>query len=172
VTLHAITVLGHDRPGIIAETTDKLAVLGLNLEDSTMTLLRGHFAMMLICAGDVADSDIEAALWPLTADGSLTVTVREVPEQRAWETVGTSWVLTVHGGDRPGIVSSVVAEVARVGGNITDLTTRLAGELYLLIAEIDLPADADVDQLRAAVDAAATALGVGATLREAEADDL
>jgi glycine cleavage system transcriptional repressor len=172
VTLHAITVLGHDRPGIIAETTDKLAVLGLNLEDSTMTLLRGHFAMMLICAGDVADSDIEAALWPLTADGSLTVTVREVPEQRPWETVGTSWVLTVHGGDRPGIVSSVVAEVARVGGNITDLTTRLAGELYLLIAEIDLPADADVDQLRAAVDAAATALGVGATLREAEADDL
>ena len=172
MTLHAITVLGHDRPGIIAETTDKLAVLGLNLEDSTMTLLRGHFAMMLICAGDVADSDIEAALWPLTADGSLTVTVREVPEQRSWETVGTAWVLTVHGGDRPGIVSSVVAEVARVGGNITDLTTRLAGELYLLIAEIDLPADADVDQLRAAVDAAATELGVGATLREAEADDL
>ena len=39
MTLHAITVLGHDRPGIIAETTDKLAGLGLNLEDSTMTLL-------------------------------------------------------------------------------------------------------------------------------------
>ncbi len=82
-------------------------------------------------------------------------------------------MLTVHGGDRPGIVSSVVAEVARVGGNITDLTTRLAGELYLLIAEIDLPADVDVDQLRTSVDdAAATALGVGATLREAEADEL
>ena len=31
-----------------------LAGLGLNLEDSTMTLLRGHFAMMLICAGDAA----------------------------------------------------------------------------------------------------------------------
>ncbi len=172
MTLHAITVLGHDRPGIIAETTDQLSGLGLNLEDSTMTLLRGHFAMTLICAGDASDSDIEAALAPLTGDGSLTVTVREVPEERAWETAGTAWVLTVHGGDRPGIVSSVVAEVARVGGNITDLTTRLAGDLYLLIAEIDLPGDADVDQLRTAVDSAATALGVGATLREAEADDL
>ena len=42
-TLHAVTVLGHDRPGIIAETTGRLAGLGLNLEDSTMTLLRGHF---------------------------------------------------------------------------------------------------------------------------------
>jgi glycine cleavage system transcriptional repressor len=66
VTLHAITVLGHDRPGIIAEATGHLAGLGLNLEDSTMTLLRGHFAMMLICAGDAADAQIEAALAPLT----------------------------------------------------------------------------------------------------------
>ena len=172
MTLHAITVLGHDRPGIIAETTDRLAGLGLNLEDSTMTLLRGHFAMTLVCAGDAPDSAIEAALQPLTSDGSLTVTVREVPEENAWQTAGTSWVLTVHGGDRPGIVSSVAGEVARVGGNITDLTTRLSGDLYLLVAEIDLPADVDVDALRAAVDAAASALGVGATLREAEADEL
>ena len=172
MTRHALTVLGHDRPGIIAETTGKLAGLGLNLEDSSMTLLRGHFAMTLICAGDASGAEVEAALSPLTSDGSLTVTVREVTGEHAWETAGTAWVLTVHGGDRPGIVSSVVGEVARVGGNITDLTTRLAGELYLLIAEIDLPVDAEVDQLRAAIDAAATALGVGATLREAEADDL
>ena len=54
MTLHAITVLGHDRPGIIAETTERLADLGLNLEDSTMTLLRGHFAMMLVGAGDAS----------------------------------------------------------------------------------------------------------------------
>ena len=66
MTLHAITVLGHDRPGIIAETTDELAGLGLNLEDSTMTLLRGHFAMTLICAGRCRrPPTIEAALAPL-----------------------------------------------------------------------------------------------------------
>src|SRR5688572_33473933 len=50
---YAITVIGHDRPGIIADVTSVLAGLGLNLTDSTMTLLRGHFAMTLICAGDV-----------------------------------------------------------------------------------------------------------------------
>ena len=111
-TLYAVTVLGHDRPGIIAETTGQLAGLGLNLEDSTMTLLRGHFAMMLVCSGDVEAADIESALAPLTADGTLTVTVREVPEESAPAAAGTSWVLTVHGGDRPGIVSGVVAEVA------------------------------------------------------------
>jgi glycine cleavage system transcriptional repressor len=172
VTLHAITVLGHDRPGIIAETTGRLAELGLNLEDSTMTLLRGHFAMTLICAGDATGTAIEAALAPLTVDGTLTVTVREVPEEHAETPAGTSWVLTVHGGDRPGIVSAVVGEVAGVGGNITDLTTRLAGELYLLIAELDLPAGTEVDDLESSLRRVAADLGVGVTLREAEADNL
>jgi glycine cleavage system transcriptional repressor len=172
VTLHAITVLGHDRPGIIAETTGILAGLGLNIEDSTMTLLRGHFAMMLISEGSVAAQEIEAALEPLTTDGTLTVSVREVPQEKAAATDGTSWVLTVHGGDRAGIVSSIVAEVARVGGNITDLTTRLAGELYLLIAELDLPAGVDAAEVDAAIKAVAAELGVGATLRPAEADEL
>lgn len=171
-TLHAVTVLGHDRPGIIAEATGRLAGLGLNLEDSTMTLLRGHFAMMLLCAGEAPLADIEAALAPLTDDGTLTVTVREVPQEEPGAGAGSSWVLTVHGGDRPGIVSSVVGRVAEAGGNITDLTTRLAGELYLLVAEIDLPADADVAVVEADIRTAAAELGVGATLRPAEADEL
>ncbi|MDP2773408.1 MAG: ACT domain-containing protein [Nocardioides sp.] len=172
MTLHAITVLGHDRPGIIAETTRRLAELGLNLEDSTMTLLRGHFAMMLLCAGAATDAEISDTLAPLTADGTLTVTVREVPEEHADSTDGTPWVLTVHGGDRPGIVSAVVTEVAAVGGNITDLTTRLAGDLYLLIAEIDMPAGADVAAIESAIKSAAANLGVGATMHPVEADEL
>ena len=49
-----MTVLGHDRPGIIAEVTGILADLGVNLEDSTMTLLRGHFSFVLICAGEAS----------------------------------------------------------------------------------------------------------------------
>ena len=47
----AITVVGQDRTGIVADVSGVLAGLGLNLTDSTMTLLRGHFAMTLICAG-------------------------------------------------------------------------------------------------------------------------
>ena len=172
MSLHAITVLGHDRPGIIAETTRVLADLGLNLEDSTMTLLRGHFAMTLICAGVPAAAEVEAALAALTSGGSLSVSVREVPEEPEHAAVGSSYVLTVHGGDRPGIVSAVVAEVARVGGNITDLTTRLAGELYLLVAEVDLPVGVRARALRGSLDGVAAALGVGVTLREVESDEL
>ncbi|HWU20666.1 MAG TPA: ACT domain-containing protein [Nocardioides sp.] len=170
--LYAVTVLGHDRPGIIAATTAGLAGLGLNVEDSTMTLLRGHFSMMLLCRGEVAAADIEAALATLAADGTLDVAVRPVTDDPALGAPGSPWVLTVHGGDRPGIVSEVVGEVAAVGGNITDLTTRLAGELYLLVAEIDLPASADAQALEQTVRAAAGRVGVTATLRPVEADDL
>ena len=176
MTLQAITVIGHDRPGIIAGTTAALADLGLNLEDSTMTLLRGHFAMMLVCKGDASSEEIERALSFLTEDGALDVAVREVPEEQAErrdaDSAGPPYVLTVHGGDRPGIVSAVVGEVARTGGNITDLTTRLAGDLYLLIAEVDLPEGTDVEALTRALSGVADGLGVGATLRQVESDEL
>src|SRR5688500_19856322 len=74
MTSLAITVVGHDRPGIIAQAADVLSRCGMNLEDSSMTLLRGHFAMTLICAGEADTTEIEAALQPLV-NGSLNVTV-------------------------------------------------------------------------------------------------
>lgn len=173
MSLIAVTVIGHDRPGIIAAATGVLAGLGLNLEDSTMTLLRGHFAMMLISAGDAPAHQIEKALAPLTEDGTLDVHVREVPEEHVPPAEGTtSWVLTVHGGDRPGIVSSVVSEIAAVGGNITDLTTRLAGDLYLLVAEVDLPEEVHLDHLRTTLVEVGDRLGVGVSMHEVEADEL
>src|ERR1041385_4450973 len=78
---YAITVVGADRAGAVADVSTALAGLGLNLTDSTMTLLRGHFAMMLVCTGDVDTARIEAALAPLT--GSLGVTVRRVTASAA-----------------------------------------------------------------------------------------
>ncbi|WP_231123912.1 glycine cleavage system protein R [Nocardioides sambongensis] len=170
--LHAVTVLGHDRPGIIAETTAGLAGLGLNIEDSTMTLLRGHFAMMLLCRGSADEGQIEAALAPLAAGGDLDIAVRPVLDEPGHAAGGSGWVLTVHGGDRPGIVSEVVGQVAELGGNITDLTTRLAGDLYLLVAELDVPAGVAPAALEAGIRAAAERVGVTATIRPVEADEL
>ena len=139
-----------------------------------MTLLRGHFAMTLVCAGDAAGADIEAALAPLTADGTLTVTVREVPERAAGAgRAGTPWVLTVHGGDRPGIVSSVVAEVAarRRQHHRPDHPAR---RRPLPAGRRDRPARRRRRRRRSTAPStrSATELGVGATLRAAEADEL
>jgi glycine cleavage system transcriptional repressor len=168
VNEYAVTVIGHDRPGIIADVAETLAGLGLNLTDSTMTRLRGHFAMTLVCAGSVSADEIDSALAPLAADRTLLLTVREVGEDLADAPSGSHYVLTVHGADRLGIVAALSRTVAAAGGNITDLTTRLAGNLYVVVAEVDAPGA--MDDLAAAIDRVAAELGVEATLRAGEAD--
>jgi glycine cleavage system transcriptional repressor len=170
VNEYAITVIGHDRPGIIADVSEILAGLGLNLTDSTMTRLRGHFAMTLVCAGPPAAAVVEEALSVLTADGALLATVRRVAAETQSVDMGGHHVLTVHGADRLGIVAAVTRAVADMGGNITDLTTRLTGSLYVLVAEVDLPVGVDDEALRGRLAAVGGALGVEVGLRPAEAD--
>ena len=170
MALVAVTVIGRDRPGIIAETTALLAGLGANLEDSSMTLLRGHFAMVLVASVGVAVDEVEAALGPLASGGALDVAVREVPAENPAQGSGAPYLLSVHGGDRPGIVSTVTQEVAAAGGNITDLTTRLSGDLYVVVAEVDLPASADAGALGDRLAAVGRELGVQVSLRPVEPD--
>jgi glycine cleavage system transcriptional repressor len=143
----------------------------MNLEDSSMTLLRGHFAMTLICAGDADSAEVEAALEPLV-NGSLDVTVREVPEEPDLPPLGSSYLVTVHGADRLGIVARLAGVIAEAGGNITDLSTRLSGTLYVLVAEVDLPRSADVVALQARLTEVSADLGVDTTMRLLENDQL
>lgn len=170
MSLLAVTVIGNDRPGIIAEATAALARLGGNLEDSTMTILRGHFAMVLLVSTDASRDAVESGLSTIEADGTLLVTVREVPAEYDAAAAGAPYLLSVHGADRPGIVSAVTAEVAAAGGNITDLSTRLTGELYVLLAEVDLPETAGVDALSSRLREVAEGLDIEASLQPLDSD--
>lgn len=164
----AITVIGPDRPGIVADVAEALAGVGANLTDSTMTRLRGHFAMTLICAGPSAAAASDA-LRPIVADGQLVATVREVGAEAATRSFGEPYVMAVHGADRLGIVAAVTRELAAAGGNVTDLTTRLTDSLYVLLAEVELPAGV-ADTLADRLTQVGAALGVEVTLRRADPD--
>ena len=165
----AVTVIGRDRPGIIAEVTGVVAELGGNLEDSSMTLLRGHFTWILIADVDVTPDVLAARLAPLHDDG-LVVAVLPVAEDRPYGGAA-GYLLTVHGADRPGIVARVAGTLAAHGGNITDLSTRLGPHgLYLLVAEVNLPEDIDVVALGGQLADAGRELGVEVHLRPAETD--
>ncbi|WP_213453895.1 glycine cleavage system protein R [Rhizomonospora bruguierae] len=164
----AITVIGHDRPGIVADVAEALAGVGANLSDSTMTRLRSHFAMTLICTGADA-GPVEDALASLTADGRLLATVRRVRPDGEQDATGVPHVLTVHGADRLGIVAAVTRVLAEAGGNVTDLTTRLTGPLYLVVAEVDLARDA-TGVVEARLAEVAHELSVEVKLRPVETD--
>jgi glycine cleavage system transcriptional repressor len=164
----AITVIGPDRPGIVADVAEALSQVGANVTDSTMTRLRGHFAMTLICVGP-SGSDAEAALAPVVADGPLVATVRQVGPETTSTPIGEPYLMAVHGADRLGIVSALTRVLAEVGGNVTDLTTRLTGPLYVLLAEVELPPGA-ADSLAGRLAEVAAELDVEVTLRRADSD--
>ena len=165
----AITVIGPDRTGIVADVSEALAQVGANLTDSTMTRLRGHFAMTLICTGPT-ESEARQALEPI-ATGGLLATVRRVEPERDEGPAGEPFLLSVHGADRLGIVAAVTRVVAAAGGNITDLTTRLTGPLYVLVAEVELPSGTD-EELAERLAVAAAELDVEVSLRRSDTEIL
>lgn len=171
MTTLAITVIADDRPGIITRVASALAGHRMNLTDSSMTVLSGHLAMTLICTGQTPIEDVRTAMAEAAGD-DLIIHVLPVAEATPPAAPADSYLLTVHGADRLGIVAGLTAVIAQAGGNITDLTTRLAGGLYVLAAEIDLPSDADVKDLRNRIALTASELGVDAELQPLERDEL
>ena len=128
-----LSALGADRPGIVAGVSDVLVALGCNLEDSTMTNLQGHFAVMLVVAApdDVTAPVLEKALTEVAGRFELVVAVRPLAMvPTPGDPSGSSaepWTIAVHGADRTGIVHDVTRALAAAGGNVVDLSTHLVG---------------------------------------------
>ena len=150
----AVTAVGADRPGIIARMTRVLSDRGGNLEDGTMTVLSGHFAIMLLVNIDEEPEALQQRLAAATEDLGLTVTVGSVgPADRP---APPTHLLSVYGADRPGILQQVSAVLADANVNITDLTTRLIdGEhsVYAMALEIAVPQGVTEESIREAVNA-------------------
>lgn len=157
----AVTAVGPDAPGEVAALAEALAQLGANLEDASMTRLRGHFAMTLVA---VVPSDPDAVRTALEAAGTgLQLSVFDVGADPEPAPAGPPHRLVVHGADRPGIVAAVARAVARRGGSITDLTCRMVGDLYLMTVELECATVAGlVEEVQAA--------GLRATLTEVQED--
>jgi glycine cleavage system transcriptional repressor len=165
----AVAVLGPDRPGVIAALSEVLLAGSGNLEDASMTLLRGQFAMTLVVDLPAGAEAVAADLAPVAERLGLLISVRDVPAGESG-VGGDPYVVSVHGADRPGIVHRVTSAIADAGGNITDLSTRLAGDLYVLIAEVDLPGEPS--GLAAELAWLSDDLGVDARLRPGDSDTL
>jgi glycine cleavage system transcriptional repressor len=176
--LYALTAVGRDRPGIVAGITAVLLAHDVNVEDSQMTILRGHFTMMLIVAvdDDVDETDLSADLRAVGQELGLELLTIAVVDQLAGdEEAEPSHIVSVYGVDHPGIVHAVSSALAERGITITDLTTRLVGEveepLYALMMEVAIPASA-ADDVAEALAAAGAAQGVEVSVRQLEADAL
>ena len=173
--LFAVLAVGADRPGIVAAVTGALAEAGANLDDTSMTILHGHFAIAMVVAGPDG-LDVAAALAPVAERLDLTVDVRPIPDGTPPAPPGDRWTLAVYGADRPGLVAAVTSVVADAGGNVIDLTTRVVGgperPVYAMQLELALPDGVDGRSLEDRLRAVAADLGVDCTLTPADADVL
>lgn len=148
----AVTAVGADRPGIVARVARVLLDHEGNIADSSMTILGGHFAIVLLVETEAAPAVLEAALGEATADLGLVVTVRPVGGGHA--SAPASHVLSVYGADRPGIVAAVAEVLAQREVNVAHLRTRVlegSSTVYAMLMEISVPegtAEALVGQLR------------------------
>jgi glycine cleavage system transcriptional repressor len=179
VRTFAVSGVGLDRPGIIAGVAERLVAHGVNVTDSEMAILRGHFAMMLVVTGPDALDDAALADDLRAAGEALgleALTLREVSEA-AGATAAPSWVVSVHGADHPGILAAITRALADAGVNVCDLHTRLVGEadgrpLYVMLMEVAPPDDLQEDDLRALLRAAAESQHVDVALQPLETDVL
>jgi glycine cleavage system transcriptional repressor len=175
----ALSGVGRDRPGIVARVSAVLVRHGVNVEDSQMTILRGHFSMVLIVSAP-EEVDVEELREELSEAGrELNLEAIALSGVEELDTTGDplpSHMVTVYGADHPGILAAVSAAMAARQVDITDLTTRIIGEsgapVYALMMEVALPEGVEVAEIEEALQAVGREQGVDVSVRALETEAL
>jgi len=138
-----LSISGFDRPGIVCDVAEALQHLNVNIEDSSMTALRGRFTMMLIVRlpEQISLGELKAALAELEQRTRLSVQSQTISDEEASAPPQEpDHVITVHGADKVGIVHSVTAALAELGISIVDVSTQSrasdAGSVYMMVLEV------------------------------------
>lgn len=150
-----ISVLGKDRPGIIAAVTKVMLEKDFNIEDVSQTILQNQFSGIFIATGpdETAPADLSHALASDTADFNLHFHVRDLGSS---DVTGTTrdcepYVITTRGPDRKGLVADITAVLAAHDVNVTQLQAAFRGgddpDKNIMIYEVDIPVDIDRKKL-------------------------
>ncbi len=137
-----LSISGKDRAGIVRDVSEALLHVKANIEDSSMTVLRGRFTMMLIVELPEGDNlgGLKAALAELEQRTRLTVQSQVLSEDESQHIPSEpDCVITVNGADKAGIVFAVTDAMAELGVSIVDVSTRARasaeGDIYMMALE-------------------------------------
>lgn len=149
---YMITLVGEDRPGIVAALTDKLYAAGCHLGEASMIRLGGNFTIMVMVRSDAAQGELETLLAEMAQDMRLRIHVDAI-EGGLHRHLEPDVQIAVHGADRSGIVARVTNVLAKAGLNILELESDVGGTddkpIYIMV--IDGQALEGVEALEAAV---------------------
>ena len=170
-----VSVLGHDRPGIIAAVSGVLFEAGCNMEDVSQTILQTEFAGVFIASvPDRLDAgELRKRLRQKLDTLGLSVLLREMESAGVWvPSPSEPYVITTMGPDRPGLVAGVTELLARFGVNISNLKAVFRGgdnpNANVMIYEVDIPSSLDRNSFRGALYERGRELGLDISLQHSE----
>ena len=144
-TYFILSAIGRDRPGIVADLSEVIYGCGGNIEDSSMSLLRNHFALLLLFSTEREEvnqklsSDLKRLEW----EKNLTVFYSPITFEEAHprsKEEANRFKITTSGVDHAGIVFKVCRLLADHGINIIDMETHrvLSAESGTPLFEMDI----------------------------------
>ncbi len=166
-----LSAIGADRPGIVADVTEIIYDCGCNLEDSSMTLLGSHFALLILLSGqgEGLGERLADGCRRLEREKGLTVFMSYLGPEGSESPPAVpepDYELRVVGLDRSGIVYRTSRLLASRGINIVDLHTHLeppphsGAPVFTMAVEIVVPEGLDRKALRRDLEALAKELEV------------
>ena len=159
-----VTLVGPDRPGMVNAVSECALSYGANWAESLMANLAGQFAGIVhLQVSPEKFEALAAALRALQAPG-MQVIVAEAGV--AGPQPSRRMTLSLVGHDRPGIIQSISAELARQGVSIASLTTAIVSgamsgeQLFEMTARIDVPESVGIPAIRTGLESLANELMV------------
>jgi len=154
----ALSAIGRDRPGIVADLAELIYECDCNLEDSSMTLLGSEFAVLLLlsAASDDAERRLASGCKRLEWEKRLTVFFRPLdgePLPYAARARARRYGLQAVGVDRAGIVAKLARCLADHRVNIAEMSTQSRPEpesgtpIYTVRMQLDVPSEVDATTL-------------------------
>jgi len=144
-TYFILSAMGKDRPGIVADVSEVIYECGGNIEDSSMSLLRNHFALLLLFSTEreEVNQKLPSALKRLEWEKKLTVFYSPITLEEAYpkfKEQADRFKITTSGVDHAGIVFRVCRLLADRGINIIDMETHrvLSAESGTPLFEMDM----------------------------------
>jgi glycine cleavage system transcriptional repressor len=161
-----ISVIGKDRPGIIATIAKVLFDHDLNIEDVSQTMLQNQFSGIFIASGPdtISLNELKDSLRNRSVDFDLHCYIGDMGSNAVeWTTCACDpFVITTRGPDRKGLVAQIAAVLASFNVNVTQLQAVFRGGEdpgnNVMIYEVDIPSDVDLGKLRTALTQKADAL--------------
>ncbi len=153
---YMLTLVGKDRPGIVAHLSAALYDGGCNLGEASMMRLGGNFTIMMMVQFDGNTSALNHMIEPVAQSMGLHLHVDRI-EAQLHEHLEPDVRISVYGADRAGIVARITGALAEAGLHILDMDTSVAGteEKPIYIMQIEGHAAEGVEALQSALDVVA-----------------